>query len=194
MNDDANKTEDEIMQAAGRLEQAVKPQRDLWPAIEAAISAPAVKPRSGWNSIWAQAAAVLLLVGGSSGLTYLVMSDDVMILEPQDPGVSQDLVFEPVAGSFGSQYNLGSDYLVAHSELDGRLNQQLERLPEETREEVRKNIETIRTAIRDINRALAEEPDNVLLQELLLNTYKDEMDLMIKVDGLASAVVRRTDI
>ena len=194
MNDDATRTDDKIMRAASRLDTDVKPQRDLWPGIEAAISAPAESSRTVWNSVWAQAAAVLLLVGGSSGLTYMVMSEDVIELTPQEPGVGQELVFEPVAGSFGSQYNLGSDYLVAHDELDARLNQQLEQLPAETREDVQKNIETIRAAIREINKALANEPDNVLLQELLLNTYKDEMDLMIKVDGLASAVVRRTDI
>ena len=124
----------------------------------------------------------------------MIMSEDVLVLPPRDDGMETPRIFEPVSGSFGSQYNLGSEYQVAHNELDARLNQQLEQLPPETREEVRKNIETIRAAIREINIALAEEPDNVLLQDLLLNTYRDEMDLMIKVDGLASAVVRRNDI
>ena len=194
MNDDIGYNDDEIMQAAAKLATEVAPERDLWSGIEAAITAPAQPERSVWNSVWAQAAAVLLLVGGSSGVTYLAMKEDVMILQPVDSTPRVIREFEPVAGSFGSQYTLGSDYLVAHRELDARLNQQLEQLSPEVRDEVRKNVETIRAAIRDINKALDEEPDNVLLQDLLLSTYREEMDLMIKVDGLASAVVRRNDI
>ncbi|MBT8078413.1 MAG: hypothetical protein KJO31_07530 [Gammaproteobacteria bacterium] len=194
MNDDIDNKDDEIMQAAAGLATEVAPGRDLWSGIEAAITAPARTGRSRWNSVWAQAAAVVLLVGGSSGVTYLAMKEPAFELQPNNGPNLKQLEFEPVAGSFGSQYNLGSDYLVAHRELDARLNQQLERLPAETREDVRKNIETIRAAIRDINKALADEPDNVLLQDLLLSTYREEMDLMIKVDGLASAVVRRNDI
>ena len=194
MNDDIGNNDDEIMQAAAKLATDVKPERDLWSGIEAAITAPAEPRRSVWNSVWAQAAAVLLLVGGSSGVTYLAMKEDVMVLQPNESAPQVIREFEPVAGSFGSQYTLGSDYLVAHRELDARLNQQLEQLSPEVRDEVRKNVETIRAAIRDINKALDEEPDNVLLQDLLLSTYREEMDLMIKVDGLASAVVRRNDI
>ena len=191
-NDD-DRIDDEVMAAAARLTTDVKPERDLWPGIEQAIAAPVIDRRSMWNTVWAQAAAIVLLVGGSSGLTYLAMSGDD---DPTVPGIAApgQLAFEPISGSFGSQYTLGSDYLVAHRELDARLNQQLEQLSPEVRDEVRKNVETIRAAIRDINKALDEEPDNVLLQDLLLSTYREEMDLMIKVDGLASAVVRRNDI
>ena len=104
------------------------------------------------------------------------------------------LVFEPVTGSFGNRYNLGSAYQVAHTELDVKLSEQLERLSPEVRVDIQKNIGTIRAAIREINIALAKEPDNILLQELLLRTYREEMNMMIKVDGLTSALMRRDDI
>ena len=194
MNDnDVTEFENEIMTAAGKMATEVAPARDLWPAIEAAITEPARPRKSAWNTVWAQAAAVLILVGGSSGLTYLAMNDSAYTVPSAGNGLVP-LVFEPVTGSFGSQYNLGSEYQVAHNELDAKLNEQLERLPAETRDDVQKNIATIRAAIREINIALAEEPDNVLLQELLLSSYRDEMDLMIRVDGLASTVMRRTDM
>ena len=193
-DNERNEFDDEIMQAAGKLATAVAPARDLWPGIEAAITAPARSQRSVWNSVWAQAAAVLLLVGGSSGLTYLAMGGATSTLPPQSAGTGPQLVFEPVSGSFGSQYNLGSEFQVAHNELDAKLAEQLRQLPPETRSDVQKNVNTIREAIREINIALAAEPDNVLLQELLLSTYREEMDLMIKVDGLASEVMRRNDI
>ena len=70
----------------------------------------------------------------------------------------------------------------------------LSRLTAEEREVVQKNIAVIRTAIDEINRALAQEPDNALLQKMLISTYREELDLMIRVDGITSAAMRRGDI
>ena len=82
----------------------------------------------------------------------------------------------------------------ARQDLAGSLDEKLAALPDETRQEVMANLETIRKAIDEINQALAEQPDNVLLQELLRDSYREELDLMIKVDGVASAAMRRGDI
>ena len=193
MNDNDEKLIDkELMARAAKLATSIKPKRDLWPEIEKTISEPVRPNRSGWNSVWAQAAAVVLLVGGSSGITYLAVNDSN---DPTVPMVAtQALVFEPVSGSFGSQYNLGPDYQDARGNLAAKLDDDLEKLAPDAREAVLTNIETIRQAIDDINRALAEEPDNVMLQELLLNTYRDELSLMMKVNGITSAAMRRGDI
>jgi hypothetical protein len=183
----------ELMAKAARLSTSIAPKRDLWPGIEQAITAPPRRERSMWNAVWAQAAAVVLLVGGSSGLTYLAMTgdDDATV-----PGVSnaQRLEFEPVSGSFGSQYNLGPDYLDARRVVSGNLDEQLEKLSPETREAVQRNMATIQKAIDDINVALAEDPDNVLLQQLLIETYLDELALMRQVDGISNAAMYREDI
>lgn len=197
MNDQTdNKFDDDVMAAAAKLATGVKPERDLWPGIEQAIKQPvqdARPQRSAWNTVWAQAAAVILLVGGSSGVTYLTMSSSDDSISPVANG-GQALVFEPVSGSFGSQYHLGPDYVDAKRGLEENLSEQLDRLPEETREAVQANIETIRLAIEDINKALAKEPDNVLLQKLLLSTYREELALMKHVDGIASSAMYRGDI
>jgi hypothetical protein len=190
--DDDTRFDEELMARAAKLDASVEPSRDLWPEIATAINAPARPNRSVWNSVWAQAAAVLLLVGGSSGVTYLTMKDGSDSALPMIG--TQELVFTPVSGSFGSQYSLGPDYQDARRELASRVEERLENLAPETREDVRTNLESIRKAIEDINRALAEEPDSVLLQELLLDTYRDELSLMNKVDGITRAAMRRGDI
>lgn len=190
--DDDTRFDEELMARAAKLDASVEPSRDLWPEIATAINAPARPNRSVWNSVWAQAAAVLLLVGGSSGVTYLTMKDGSDSTLPMIG--TQELVFTPVSGSFGSQYSLGPDYQDARRELASRVEERLENLAPETREDVRTNLESIRKAIEDINRALAEEPDSVLLQELLLDTYRDELSLMNKVDGITRAAMRRGDI
>ncbi len=193
MNESDNKNfDDELMATAAGLATDVTPDRDLWPGIEQAISQPAKPARTVWNNVWAQAAAVLLLVGGSSGVTYLAVTEDANPSSPVAGGPT--LVFEPVSGSFGSMYNLGPEYQDARRSLEAKVDQELSRLTPEEREAVQKNIEVIRSAIRDINRALAEEPDNTLLQKLLLSAYREELDLMMRVDGITSAAMRRGDI
>ncbi len=193
MNETDDKNfDDELMAAAAELNTEVTPDRDLWPDIEQAISLPAKPMRTVRNSVWAQAAAVLLLVGASSGVTYLAVTENATPLSPVAGGPA--LVFEPVSGSFGSMYNLGPDYQDARRSLAAKVDQELSRLTPEERAHVHENIEVIRTAIDDINKALAEEPDNALLQKLLLSTYREELELMMRVDGITSAAMRRGDI
>ena len=190
---DDNRIDDEIMDRAARLATPVAPKRDLWPEIEQVIAAPVVNKRSVWNTVWAQAAAVVLLVGGSSGLTYMAMTGDI---DPTVPDVAtpMTLAFEPVSGSFGSQYFLGPDYQDARRVVSNNLSERLKDLSPEARAEVLANIETIRQAIDDINRALAENPDNVLLQELLIDMYRDELSVMKTVDTISNNAMLRSDI
>lgn len=185
---------DALMLAARQLPAGIAPARDLWPGIAEAIDERSAPPRGrpGWNRVFAQAAAVLLLVGGSSGVTWLAMKQDTQTVATE-PSV-EVLQFQPVAGSFGSQYHLGPDFLDARNDLAARLDEELERLPPETRAEVQANLGTIRAAIVEINLALANEPGNALLQTLLMNAYRDELAVMSRVDGMANSVMRRSDI
>ncbi len=192
MNDfDDEKFGDELMARARQLETDIQPERDLWPEIAAAIAEPATPSVLPWNRYLAQVAAVVLLVGGSSGLTYLSVSGDGATT-PAIPVTG--LVFEPVSGSFGSQYMLGPDFQDARNVLESRLEQELEQMSPESRVVVEMNIASIRDVIVDINRALAKEPDNKLLQKLLLSSYQDELSVMRNVNGLTNSVMFREDI
>ena len=64
----------------------------------------------------------------------------------------------------------------------------------ETRADVEASLQTIRGAITDINAALSEEPNNPLLQELLLSSYREELAVMRQINGIATTVMRRNDI
>jgi hypothetical protein len=179
--------DDKLMEAARALETEVAPEHDLWPGIKNTIAEPL---RARWNTVFAQAAAVLLLVGASSGLTYLAMTEKapVATLVTDNTGLNYE------RASFGGHYTLGPGYQDARSSLKAQLDEQLERLSPEARAEVEKNINAIRAAIDEINSALVDEPDNILLQELLLSTYREELSVMMKVDRVANAVMLRTDI
>jgi len=166
-----NEREDVISERAAKLATDIAPSRDLWPGIEAAISAEERSaPRRYFMPLFAQAAAVVLLVGASSGLTYLAMKDRQAPIV-----VSPNFVFERV--SFAS-YDLGPGFQDARDRLSSQLAQELLRLSPEARGEVEENLAAIRTAIVEINTALEAEPDNALLQELLLRTYREELTVM----------------
>ena len=191
-NGDENKFDDKLMAMAAGLPRDVSPERDLWQGIEQAINLPAKPAGTVWNTLWAQAAAVVLLVAGSSGVTYLAVKDDGGYRGPQV--ISADNIFESVAGDFGRQFTLGNDYLEARDKLESGLEEKMQALSADAREDVIKNLQTIRVAISEINEALAKEPGNTLLQDLLLSTYHEEISLMVKVDGIANSAMRRDDI
>jgi hypothetical protein len=178
--------DDKLMEAARALGTEVAPERDLWPEIETAIARPS---RNRWNTVFARAAAVVLLVGASSGLTYLVMTNRTPSATPHVNTAA--LIIEQA--SFGDHYVLGPDYQDARQGLKAQLEEELERLSPEERADIVKNLEAIHSAIEEINRALSYDPDNALLQELLLSTYQDELSLMMQVDSVANAAMSRTD-
>jgi hypothetical protein len=180
--------DDKLTTAARQLATEITPQRDLWPDIERAIGEPLPR-RSSRRPVFAQAAAVVLLIGASSGLTYLAVKDDppVVIQQP-----TPQYTFERAA--FGSNYTLGSDYLETRADLLARFERELEHLSPDERQDVEHSLEVIRGAIDDINAALQQDPDNMLLQDLLMRTYHEELNVMRKVGGVAQSVMTRRDI
>lgn len=57
----------------------------------------------------------------------------------------------------------------------------LARLAPEERRQVEASLATLRQAIADIRRALGEDPGNLLLQEMLVNSYQDEIRVLSAV-------------
>lgn len=180
-------TEDKLMTAAAQLSTEIAPQRDLWPGIESRLETPA--RRSSWTPMLAQAAAILLLVGASSGITYMVTKSGTSISPViVATGLDSDFV------SFGSDYELGAGFQDARTNLAADLDLELDRLTPEIRAGVEENLAVIRSAIIEINNAMETEPDNALLQELLMNAYREELAVMGRVGGLTHKVMSRNDI
>jgi hypothetical protein len=177
--------DDTLFADARRLGKDISPERDLWPGIADAIDRPR---RSRWAPMLAQAAAVVLLVGASSAVTYVVVKGQPQPLTQVTP----DLLFEQT--SFGSRYNLGPGFQDARSTLADQLDVELARLSPESRSEVERNLALVQTAIFDINEALEQDPDNMSLQAKLLKAYQDELSVLRRVGGLTRNVMMRNDI
>lgn len=183
----SNEHDDKLMADATKLAKDIAPRRDLWPDIEAAISNTQQQRRVPWL---AQAAAVVLLVAGSSLVTYWMMRPEVNVSPVALPAGGYTLE----SASFGGGYEMSDDYKFARERLRTNLDSELARLSPEVRHDVEQNLQVIRNAIAEINAALENEPDNVLLQELLLDTYREELAVMKKVGGLTQNVMSRNDI
>ncbi len=178
--------DDKLMQAASRLATEIAPERDLWPAIAEAIEEPAARR---WTPMLAQAASAVLLVGATALITTIIVGGQNG--PAPTPVVTADNVFEQTA--FGT-YNLGPGFQDARNSLVAELEVELAKLSAEDRQVIEGNLDLMRDNISQINKALEEDPENILLQERLLRTYREELALLRRVGGLTRNVMLRNDI
>jgi hypothetical protein len=78
-------------------------------------------------------------------------------------------------------------YLKQRADLVRSLEETLKTLPPQTQTKVAASLATIRKSIADIQAALGRDPGNALLQELLVNSYQDEMRVLTAVHEAGSA-------
>ena len=190
-----NEENDKLTMAARGLATEIAPDRDLWPGIEEAISRPSHKPqRSRWTPLLAQAAAIVLLVGASSLVTYSVMKYDAANMAPRSSVqvLPSNLIFEQAA--FGANQTFDSVFGRASGNVASSMDRKLQELSPEARADVERNLAVIRQAITDISEALEQEPNNALLQDLLIEAYGNELALMNRVGTMTKDVMAREDI
>jgi hypothetical protein len=172
------------IRSLSELAQNVPPPRDLWPAIAAEISLDATRvgaaDKTRTNTItrmqWVALAAVVaaLAVGVWIGRSVLPAKGGQapQIVAANDNGAS-----DVVAAS----YLKDPRYVKDRAELVRGLDEKMKTLPPETQQKVTASLATIRKSIADIQSALGRDPGNALLQELLVNSYQDEMRVLTTV-------------
>ena len=171
---------------------AWQPSAQVWQNIQAQIaeSAPAVGQSSSHAWPWMRMAAGILLVIGSSVLTYVITQQSAQekILQAQQSAATQlhQAPAVPVNQvSFGGR-DLGAEYLRTRKALDAEFQRQIALLPPVARARLERNLADLRRASREISTTLAENPNNPLLQELLLSSYQNELNLLRSVTTLAA--------
>jgi len=74
--------------------------------------------------------------------------------------------------------------VAARQQLSGMLESRIDALPASAWKKLEANLAEIRRATAEINAALALQPGDPLLEELLLNTYQDELALLASASQL----------
>jgi hypothetical protein len=183
------------------LSQAVEPPRDLWAGIEAQINAQrlaAGKPAPGKQAPEQHSAAARrpaqmrwLAVAAMIGALAVGIWIGRSILPTVGPAP------RPASNTLaqtntGTQPNSAAAFVQAAYLADPKFREQraalvknleakLASLPPDSRTKVISSLATIHKSMQDLEAALGKDPTNALLQELLLNTYQDEMRVLTTV-------------
>jgi len=187
--------EDRLMEEASRLPVDMRPERDLWPEIAARLGHREELASAGsrWRLAGAIAAAVALIAVSSLATLWVTDKHEAVTISRIQPPTGMTRAATANA-TFGPDYVLGPKYEKARQQLSRQLDEQLKTLSPETRETVEKNLAQIRQAMSEINGALAEDPGNMLLQQLLMATYQDEMTVLMEVNRMAQSLPTRKEI
>lgn len=184
--DPRGREQDPVLAKAAELPKEIAPARDLWPGIAARLGeSPKVVKSFGWPMALA---AGLLVAAVSALLTWGVVRDPTPVqvadTRPADPAI--------VPVNYGTNSALTARELAARDELLVQFQSRLQSLSPQTRETVVRNLAVIQQAANEINAALAQDPASGLLNELLLDTYKRELQLYSKVVTAGGGTTRST--
>lgn len=160
----------------------VSPERDLWPEIEARLAAERGSGSSPFKSKpFLQVLALAAVI--SSVAVGVWLGRNVL------PGASQpaQVTAQVQPGPFGDANVLPAAYVKQREALLASFDQQVRALPPKSRDKVMSSLAAIRKSMNDIQEALGREPGNALLQELLVNTYQDEMRVLTVVHEAGDA-------
>jgi hypothetical protein len=168
-----------------RLPRDVEPGRDLWPAIacrlaeDESAAAPQAPARAG--GVWRQAAAAVVLVALSSATTYVVMGT-------RTPEPERIAAVELVQHELNAARFLPAGYVETRAELSAAFSDSLGRLSPQTRDVVEANLRDIERSLAEIGAALARDPGNATLQQLLVAASTQELEYLDEVRRLALSV------
>jgi hypothetical protein len=188
---DTRRGEKRRVSSLTELPAAIGPERDLWPQIEARIreergrtpgagTAAPHRPRAYLlPPRWLAAAAVIASVAVGVWVGRHVESPLSAVRGTAQPAGGPQMLH--------AAYVTDPRYQRERAALLKSLQAQLAALPPPARAKVMASLAAIQRAKQDLESALGEDPSNALLQELLVNTYQDEMRVLTDVQQAGDA-------
>jgi anti-sigma factor RsiW len=162
------------------LAAEIEPPAELWSTVHQRIAS---RPSLGARHAWLLAAAALLLVAVSSAVTALLVRrpQNVAVRHESSPGTPAALRL-PVAARA-----VDADYQAVIRELDESLAQRRAQLAPETIAKVEASLRVVDQAIGEARRALAADPANRDLVDLLAASYERKLELLRRASELLPA-------
>jgi hypothetical protein len=169
------------------LPRDIPPPHDGWPALEAKLRASGMpqahtdarpaEPARRWHPRTTHIAVLAAVLAA----VVVGISLDRWILSPAPVTPPSAAVPGSADRGIAVAYVTDPRYLRERAELLRSLNSRLAKLPPASRQKVLDSLATIHQSMRDIQQALGREPGNALLQELLIDTYQNEMQVLSTV-------------
>jgi hypothetical protein len=168
----------------------------LWQGIEARI---AQEPRgagvdsAGTRRPWrANTLRILAAAAVIAALAVGIWIGRAVLPVPGKPaatggGLVTSNVSTGEPGAWQAAYIMDSKYTRQRAQLVKGLEARIAALPPESRAKVISSLKTINDSKRDLEAELGKDPSNALLQELLVNTYQDEMRVLTAVHEAGSS-------
>ncbi|MGH8262155.1 MAG: hypothetical protein ACRETU_07530 [Steroidobacterales bacterium] len=179
-----NDSNDALARALKRLPTAIQPERDLWSGVAAAIAQERQPKRS---TVWTmRIAAGLACVALGTGIGYGLLRND------PTPAVGKKDLVQQAKTWLVKPVMMDEGYQKARMQLAGEFFRRIADLPENDRARVQKGLRQIEDGLRELNDALKSHPDSVLLQQLALSAYQQELEYMQNVASLTRHVSEST--
>ena len=181
------------VRAVGELPREIEPARDLWPQIEARLArahpaTPAlVSPQRRMPPLarlrWLAAAAMVasVAVGVWIGRDFLPEHGAPPVASVPQQATPAAPPNALVGTALDARFVNDPRYERDRAALLKSLQARLAALPPPARAKVSASLAAIQDAKQDLESALGKDPSNALLQELLINTYQDEMRALTDV-------------
>ena len=184
----------DLQARTAKLPREIEPPADAWARIKAEmdrtrdIGGTNGRGRARVVALWQRpaflAAAALLLVAGSSAITAISLSrrNAADARDTATPNVQ--VADRPVASRNGTPVTLAeftvveNDYISTANRLSAILESGETELSTETIAKLRESLRVIDAAILEARRALAADPANKQLIEMLSTSYSQKVDLL----------------
>ena len=166
----------ELLERTAQLPRDIEPPADAWAAIKAEIEKPSRARVAFWQRPAFLIAASLTLVAASSIVTAMMLSSRDRAV-PGNASVS-------VASSGGTPTTLAeftvveNQYISTANELSEVLETERMQLSPETIDKLKESLRVIDAAILEARAALAQDPANKQLIEMLTTSYSQKVDLL----------------
>jgi hypothetical protein len=156
----------------------IPPARDLWPAIAAATSERS--RRRPPAALFGLAAALALLALG--------VWIGRVTLPGMAPAAPRVATLNTAAGaSLPAAFLPDPRFARERAALERAAQARLAAMTPQARAKTLQSLATLERALLDIRAALGRDPANALLQELLVNTYQDEMRVLTDLQTAGGA-------
>jgi len=174
----------ELLAAALDLPESIPPVRDLWPGIEARLGVEEAVTRGARRlprlPAWLAAAAILAVAAGLS--LYLVRSGGGGAVPA--PGLASATV---ASGEVPNDLReVAAEFRGARREMRSALDEHREGLSPATVATVEENLRIIDAAVGQIEAALARDPGNQQLRQMLAATRHQEAAMLRQVTRAAA--------